>query len=428
MTSPAEEEAYIGITGVTNGPSATRKRSHQFSLLDTATIDPAVVSDVLPDAKLDNFYPAKRQRLAEGQAPSPTFQPAYTPSSTSLLDFSRQDISPGANDRIITSPQTADQEDDGDVSPSAPPSDLCDGKLDNDGHTRDTIEELSQSRRRISPLEENEDEQAVVRDAEGLPVVPQQLVGVDWTQREKHGRSNTALRSPVDTTVPAITQQQLRPSQPRQNWMPGRPRIGKALQSCSPPSSSPGTTASDGTDMDYESGFDKSCQITDLTFCTIPNGSSIVTAIVRHHDSDWSLDPVALGHKCLGEQGKILRMIKLSSGLWMLLGYRYNDGEVDVCNREGLNAELMSSPHSDTASHESNHSDDNWNEVGEDKEEATKEHSHRTRKPWLESDELLLLSLKDKQGMEWEEVCKRFPRRTLGALKMRHWQLRKKGL
>jgi len=66
--------------------------------------------------------------------------------------------------------------------------------------------------------------------------------------------------------------------------------------------------------------------------------------------------------------------------------------------------------------------------VGEDKEEATKGHSHRERKLWLESDEMLLLSLRDKQGMKWEEVSKRFPRRTLGALKLRYWTLRKKGL
>jgi hypothetical protein len=171
-----------------------------------------------------------------------------------------------------------------------------------------------------------------------------------------------------------------------------------------------------------------SCQITDLTLCTVPNGSSIVTAIVRHRDSNWSRDPVALGHKFLGEQGKVIRMTQLSPGSWMLLGYQCNDGALDLCNRGGLNAEWMSSSHSDAASHGTDHSDDDWDEEGENREEVTKECSHRTHKLWLESDEMLLLSLKDKQGMEWEEICKRFPSRSPGAVKLRYYTLRKKGL
>jgi len=386
---------FIAKIGVANEPSATRTRSRHSSLVDMTTIAPAAVSEVIPDLRLENDYLAKRQRLAEEQAQSPTFEPASTPRPTSLLNLSRQTFPPGASDGPILSPRAADRENVDDVSLVVPPSDRCD----------------------------EENEQHAVRDAERHKTIDR-----DCSRKRKRGLSNTALRPPVDTTVPTMTQQQLRPSQPSQNSMPGRPRIGKALESCSPQSSSPGITASDGTDIDYKSGFDRSCQITDLTLCTIPHGSSIVTAIVRHHDSDWSLDPVALGHKCLGEQGKIIRMIQLSSGSWMLLGYRHNDGAVDICNRGGLNAELMSSPHSDTASHRSDHSEDNWNEVGEDKEEATKGHSHRERKLWLESDEMLLLSLRDKQGMKWEEVSKRFPRRTLGALKLRYWTLRKKGL
>jgi hypothetical protein len=89
-----------------------------------------------------------------------------------------------------------------------------------------------------------------------------------------------------------------------------------------------------------------SCQVTDLTLCTIPNDSSIVTAIVRHRDLNWYLDPVALSYKFLGEQGKVIRMIQLSPGSWMLLGYRCNDGALNLRNRGGQNAEWMSSPYS----------------------------------------------------------------------------------
>ncbi len=413
--------------------------------------------DVIPDLELEDAYLAKRQRLAEGQAQSPTLEPASTPKPTSLLNLSGQASLPRASDGPIPRPRAAGWKDDGAVSLALPPSDLHDEEDDNDAHVQGTVEELLQSSRRISPFEGMEGERDVVRDAERRemnrrgsggkvgessedelshtneefdipPATPRRLMGRGWTRKRKHGLSNTALR-PLDcNTVPTRAQQQVRPSQPRQKSMPERPRTGKAPQCCSPRSSSPGTTAGDGTNINYESSLGMSCQITDLTLCTVPNGSSIVTAIVRHRDSKWSLDPVALGHKFFGEQGKVIRMTQLSPGSWMLLGYRCNDGTLDLCNRGGLNAEWMSSSHSDATSHGTDHADDDWDEEGENREEVTKECSHRTHKLWRESDEMRLLSLKDKQGMEWEEICKRFPGRSPGAVKLRYYTLRKKGL
>jgi hypothetical protein len=130
--------------------------------------------------------------------------------------------------------------------------------------------------------------------------------------------------------------------------------------------------------VNYESSLDMSCQINDLTLCTIPNGSTIVTAIVRYCDSNWSLNPVALGHKFLGEQGKVIHMTQLLPDSWMLLGYRCNNGTLDLCNCKSLNAEWMSSSHSDAASHETDHSDDDWNKEGENRKEVTEEYSHQT--------------------------------------------------
>jgi hypothetical protein len=95
-----------------------------------------------------------------------------------------------------------------------------------------------------------------------------------------------------------------------------------------------------------------------------------------------------------------------------------------------LNAEWINSFHDDVTSHEMGHlddDDDDWDEENENEEETTKEYSQRTHKLWLESEELLLLSLKDKQGMEWDEICKRFPSRSPGAVKLRYYTLRKKG-
>ena len=171
-----------------------------------------------------------------------------------------------------------------------------------------------------------------------------------------------------------------------------------------------------------------SCQITDLTLCTIPNCSSVVTAMLRPRNSNCSIDLVSLGHKVLGEQVKVIRMTQVSPDAWMLLGYRCNERAMDPCNRRSLNAEWMSSSHNDAASHGTDHPDDNWDEEDENGEEVTKEYSQRTHKLWLESDEVLLLSLKDKQGMEWEEICKRFPSRSPGAVKLRYYALRKKAL
>ncbi|KAF1974097.1 hypothetical protein BU23DRAFT_553760, partial [Bimuria novae-zelandiae CBS 107.79] len=69
--------------------------------------------------------------------------------------------------------------------------------------------------------------------------------------------------------------------------------------------------------------------------------------------------------------------------------------------------------------------DDDWDENSE-KEEGTEARGKRKRGPWLESDEVRLLSLRDKQGMKWKEICERFPSRTEGAVKVRYYGLQKK--
>ena len=75
-----------------------------------------------------------------------------------------------------------------------------------------------------------------------------------------------------------------------------------------------------------------------------------------------------------------------------------------------MNAEWINSFHADAASYEMDHSDnDDCNKENENEEESIKEYSQQTRKLWLELEEVLLLLLKDKQGIEWEEIYKRFP-------------------
>jgi hypothetical protein len=399
------------------------------------------MSDVIPDLETEDTCPAKRQRLAERQAQSPILESASTPKSTSLLNPSGQGSRPRPSDGPISDRLGASHKGDGAVSLVLSLSDLRDGEHEHDAHVHRTVDKLLQSRRSISPFKGIEGEQDVIRESfedeishnnevfDISPANPQLRVGRDSAPKRKRGLSTTALR-PLDcNTVPTRAQQQLRPSQPRQASMPGQPRINKRPRSCSPQSSSPGRTAGDGPSINYGPSLDKTCQITDLTLSAIPNGSSIVTAIIRYRDSNWSLDPIALGNRFLSEHGKVIRMTQLSPGSWMLLGYRCNDSALDLCDRRVLNAEWISSSHSNASSHGTDHSDDDdSDEEGENGEEVMKECSRRTHKRWLESDEVLLLSLKDKQGMEWQEICERFPDRSPGAVKLRYYTLQKKDL
>jgi hypothetical protein len=297
------------------------------------------MSNVIPDLETEDTHPAKRQRLAERQAQSPILELASTPKSTSLLNPSGQASRSRPSDGPISDRLGASHKGDGAVSLVLSPSNLRDEEHEHDAHVQRTVAKLLQSRRSISPFGGIEGEQDVIRDANMRKMNRQGSFGKVRESFEDEISHNTALR-PLDcNTVPTRTQQQGRLSQPRQTSMPGRPRINKRPRSCSPQSSSSGRTAGDGTSINYGPSLDKTCQITDLTLCAIPNGSSIVTAILRHGDSNWSPNLVALDHKFLGEQGKVIRITQLSPGSWMLLGYRCDDGALDLCNRRGLNAE-----------------------------------------------------------------------------------------
>ena len=162
-------------------------------------------------------------------------------------------------------------------------------------------------------------------------------------------------------------------------------------------------------------------EITDLTHIQVPKGASIVTMIVRCTKSNLTLRPTALQHRLFGSKGKVIRMTQLSPDSWMLVGYQSDDVAPSACSREtptlpNIRRAIIST--SDSASDGDGSSDE---------DEACEEgHVARTRALWLESDEQRLLSLKDGQRMEWEEVFKRFPKRTPGAVKLRYYALRKK--
>ena len=396
--------------------------------------------------------------MAERQAQSSITESTYTPKPPPLLDPSHQASCLSTSDGPIVSSPGADHREHGTISLALSSTNHYDVEDGNGAYVQGAVEEQSQARRSITPSQEIQFEQDV-RGKSNRHVISRQGSGSEvgeiledehsyneasiirpsrsqrrrhtiWTPAMARKPSNTPLRPLNHNTIPAGTSQRVNLSQPQRKPVPGGRNTDQRPRNCSLGSDTPGTTADHGTDTDYGCDLSISCQITDLTFCTIPNDSSVVTAMLRPHKSDSYLDVVALSRKVLGEQGKVIRMTQMSPDSWVLLGYRCNSSALDFCNRRSHNAEWINGFHNDAATYETDHPDNDDNdhdcdEENEHEEEFTERYSQQIRKLWLESEEALLLSLKDKQGMNWEEVCERFPGRSLGAIKLRYYTLRK---
>jgi hypothetical protein len=397
--------------------------------------------------------------MDERQAQRPMTESMYTPKPTPLLDPTHQASCLITSDSPILSPPDADHKEHGTASLALSSADHYDGEDGDGAYVQGAVQKQSQARRSIIPPQETQLEQDH-REESNRRVISRQGSGSEvretledeysyneasiirpsrsqrrrhtiWTPAMTRKPSNTSPR-PLDyNTVPARASQRVKLSQPQSKPVPGRRKTNERSRTCFLGLDTPGTTADHGTDIDYGCDLGMSCQITDLTLCTIPNGSSVVTAMLRPHESDSYLDVIALGRKVLGEQGKVIRMTQMSPDSWVLLGYRCNSSALDLCNRQSPNAEWINGFHDDAATYEMDHSDNDDNdhdcdEENEHEEEFTERYNQRIRKLWLESEEALLLSLKDKQGMDWEEVCERFPGRSLGAIKLRYYTLRKR--
>ncbi|CAI9634690.1 unnamed protein product [Alternaria burnsii] len=454
-----EDETFSGVASVVKGPPTTQKRSHQSSIADAATTILEAVPDTVSHPEPENPPSAKRRRMAERQAQRPMTESMYTPKPTPLLDPTHQASCLITSDGPILSPPGADDREHGTISLALSSTNHHDVEDGDGAYVQGAVEEQSQTRSSITPFQEILFEQDV-REESNKRVISRQGSGSEvgetledehsydessiirpsrsqrprrtiWTPAMARKPSNTSPR-PLDyDTVPARLSQRVKLSQPQRKPVPGRRNTDERPRTCFLESDTPGTTTDHGTDIDYGCDLSMSCRITDLTLCTIPHGSSVVTAMLRPHKSDSYLDVVALGHKVLGEQGNVIRMTQMSSDSWVLLGYRCNDSSLDPCNRRSPNAEWINGFHNDAATYRMDHSDNDDNdhdcdEENEHEEQFTDRYSQRIRKLWLESEELLLLSLKDEQGMDWEEVCERFPGRSLGAIKLRYYTLRKR--
>ncbi|EOA87835.1 uncharacterized protein SETTUDRAFT_161052 [Exserohilum turcica Et28A] len=454
MGPSVEDDTFSGVANVVNGSSNSEKRSHQSSVVDETISIPEAVPNAVSDPELDRLRPSKRRRMAEREAQSPTIERTYMPKPTPLPHPYASSSRLGTRESSILSSSNSGHEEYCTTSLAQPTTDFYGAEHRGGTYIQRSVEERLQARRSIALSERLESEEDIGQES-GRDVVNRQSCGRKtgeivrkrlsrngsciipssrsqrprrraWTSEMGRGKSDTALRSVDYNTAPTEPPQQVRLTQLHQSPISERLNTDKGSQSYLSASNSPGATAEDVINVDYRSGFSMSCQITDLTLCAIPNDSSVVSAILRHCDPSGLLDLVALGHKVLGEQGKVIRMIQLSPDSWVLLGYRCNSSGADLCNRGGLKANWISSAHDDVASHGTDRSKDGYDEEDGNEEEDARGHSQRTHKRWLESEEVLLLSLKDKQGMEWEEICKRFPGRSEGAVKLRYYTLKKR--
>ncbi|KAJ6280879.1 hypothetical protein J3E71DRAFT_362284 [Bipolaris maydis] len=441
-----EEDTFSGVASVVNESSSSQKRSHQSSVVDETISILEAVPNAVSDPELDRRRPSKRRRIDEREAQSPTIERTYMPKPTPLPHPYAKSSRLGTRESSILSSSNSGHEEYCTTSLAQPTTDFYGAEHRDGTYIQRLVEERLQARRFIALSERLEPEEDISQES-GRDVVNKQSSGRKtgeivrkrlsrngsciipssrsqrhrhraWTSEMGRGKSDTALRSVDYNTAPTKPPQQVRLTELHQSPISERLNTDKGSQSYLSASNSPGATAEDVINVDYRSGFSMSCQITDLTLCAIPNDSSVVSVILHYCDPSGLLDLVALGHKVLGEQGKVIRMTQLSPDSWLLLGYRCNGSSADLRNDGSLNEKPMSS-------HETDHSNDGWDKDDDNEEEDIKEHSQRTHKPWVESDEARLLSLKDKQGMGWEEIYKRFPSRSHGAVKLRYYTLKK---
>jgi hypothetical protein len=376
------DETLFDIVGVTNTPSATHDRSRQSSVVDTTTVTLTTAPNIMSDPDQGDSHPTKQLRLSAGHTLSLGLKP-ISPQPTPPLSLSDQ------------------------------ASSLSEGIEKDQGVCRDT------DRREMD--RQGSSTKVRKRRVDELSIPPTE----HRRRKRRYSLADTGLRPLDRNTVAERAKQQARSSQPQRKSRLGRPRTDKGPQTCSPRSYSPDKTAGVRRNINYGPSHDTSYQISGLARYPIPKGSSIVTATVRCCDSNWSLDPVALGHKVLGKQVTVIRIIQLHDS-WELLGYQCNDGAPGLYDNESLNAEWMNSSHSDATSYTTDHSDDDYDGKGDFVEQDIGRTSQRTHVAWLESDEELLLSYKDKQGMGWEEIYEFFPERSEGAVKARYYMLHKK--
>jgi hypothetical protein len=264
----------------------------------------------------------------------------YTPKPTPLLVPSHQASCLSTSDSPILSPPGADHREHGTIGLALSSNNRYDVEDSDGAYVQGAVEEHSQTRRSITPSQEiqfgqdvrgKSNRRVISRKGSGSevgkiledkhsyneasiirPPRSQQRRRTIWTPTMARKPSNTFLRPLNHNIVPARASQRVKLSQPQRRLVPGRSNTNERPRTYSLGSDTLGTTAGHGTNINYGCNLGMSCQITDLTLCTIPHSCSVVTAMLRHHKSDSYLDVVALSRKVLGEQGKVIRMTQMS--------------------------------------------------------------------------------------------------------------------
>ncbi|KAJ8129253.1 hypothetical protein O1611_g4378 [Lasiodiplodia mahajangana] len=192
------------------------------------------------------------------------------------------------------------------------------------------------------------------------------------------GLSRATFGQRGSSTMPMRT---LRNATSLQLSQSSKPRTDSVAWLCTSGTSFLGTKARDGTDKNHEPSTSMAYQIVDLIHYHVPGGSSIVTATVRCSESNLPFNPIALYHKLLGGEGKVICMTQLSPDSWMLVGHQYNNGAPGAYNREGSmlhNTDRTSSPLSKATSDHLYHIDDNGDAEYKNREQSDTHSSRRT--------------------------------------------------
>ena len=91
-----------------------------------------------------------------------------------------------------------------------------------------------------------------------------------------------------------------------------------------------------------------SYQLADFAAFPIPKDTQVVTATVRYPYSKLFLHPEVPDDKLLDGDDKGIRMVHLSPDFWMLLRHRYDCSASSPYTHRNLNADQVSSLHSNT--------------------------------------------------------------------------------
>ncbi|KAF2176313.1 hypothetical protein K469DRAFT_28909 [Zopfia rhizophila CBS 207.26] len=426
-----------------NRPSATRKRKYApFANTITSSVE---VLDHTSTPASEDSRSAKR-RSAQPQAESLAPSPVCTPMLTTTPQARGSHHSPL---KVSNDPNAGDVDgggkDNGADTPDLPRSDLLDLQNGGNGEHHEGVidkELLYSSTQSISSSERREGDQDFSSDSERGEDKSDDSGGeVRESDEDKRrsGPSRTSLKPQGGSTMSMGTSRQLKSSPSRHQ---SRPKANIATQSSLLWTSSPGTRAVYDSSTSYGLSKNMAHQLTDITFCQVPKGSSIVAATVRCNEmtSKSSPNPLALKRNFLGDAGQVIRMTQISSDLWLFVGYRCDDyGAPNPCLSQSStqrSADWKSSPYSNAANHDAVHPDNKDKEDENGDEDRRDDNPHatggntrlnkgdmrlrkRTRLPWLESDEQRLRSYKDKMGMTWEAIFLRFPDRTPGAVRAR---------